>query len=79
MEFAYKLGRGVDNLEQPFKISLPSGEILWSNSWIRNISVVIYGRELFVDLIAIKLQDFDVILETDFLSYYNAKFDSQKR
>ncbi|GMN63829.1 hypothetical protein TIFTF001_032890 [Ficus carica] len=33
LEFAQKLGRGVDNLEQPFKTSLPSGEILWSNFW----------------------------------------------
>ncbi|GMN21605.1 hypothetical protein TIFTF001_040066 [Ficus carica] len=28
LEFAQKLGRGVDKLEQPFKTSLPSGELL---------------------------------------------------
>ena len=79
MEFAQKLGRGVDSLEQPFKTSLPSREILWSNFWMRNASVVICGRELFVDLIAIKLQDFDVILGMDFLGRYNAKIDCRKR
>ena len=79
LEFAQKLGRGVDSLSQSFKTSLPSGEILWSNFWIRNTSVIICGRELFVDLIAIKLQDFDVILGMDFLGKYNAKIDCRKR
>ena len=79
LEFGQKLGRSVDKLEQPFKTSLPSGEILWSNFWIRNIPVVICGRELHVDLIAIKLQDFDMILGMDFLSKYNAKIDCRRR
>ena len=39
--FAQKLGRGVDSLDQLFRTSLPFGEILWSNFWIRNTSVVI--------------------------------------
>ncbi|GMN69674.1 hypothetical protein TIFTF001_038717 [Ficus carica] len=41
--------------------------------------VIVCGRELYVDLIAIKLQDYDVILEMDFLSKYNAKIDCRKR
>ena len=75
MEFVQKLGIGVDNLKQPFRTSLPSGEILLSNFWIRNIPIVICGRELYVDLIAIKLQDYDAILEMDFLGKYNTKID----
>ena len=55
LEFAQKLGKGVDRLEQAFKTFLPSGEILWSNFWIRNVLIIICGRELIVDLIAIKL------------------------
>ncbi len=34
---------------------------------------------IVVDLIAIKLQDFDVILGMDFLGKYNAKIDCRKR
>ena len=79
LEFAQKLERGVDRLDQPFRTSLPPGEILWSSCWIRNTSIVICGRELFVDLIAIKLHDFDVILGMDFLGRYNAKIDCRKR
>ena len=78
-EFAQKLGKGVDRLDHPFRTSLPSGEILWSSCWMRNTSVIICGRELYVDLIAIKLHDFDVILGMDFLGRYNAKIDCRKR
>ena len=79
LDFAQRLGRGLNSLVQPFKTSLPSGEILWSDFWIRNAPVVMCGKELFVDLIAIKLQDFDVILGMDFLGKYNAKIDCRKR
>ena len=79
MEFAQKLGRSMVYLAQPFKTSLPSGEILWSQLWIRNAPVVICDRNLEVDLIAIQLQDFDVILGMDFLAKYNAKIDCRKR
>ncbi|GMN24121.1 hypothetical protein TIFTF001_049122 [Ficus carica] len=75
MELAQKLGRGVVNLKQPFRTSLPSGEILLSDFWMQNVPVIICDRELYVDLIAIKLQDYDVILGMNFLSKYNAKID----
>ena len=55
------------------------GEILLSDYWIRGAPIVICGRELYVDLVVIKLQDFDVILGMDFLGKYNAKIDCQKR
>ena len=79
MEFAKKLWRDVDNLKQPFRTSLSSGEILLSDFWMQNVSVVICDKELYVDLITIKLQDYDVILGMDFLGKYNAKIDCRKR
>ena len=78
-EFAQKLGRGAVKLDQPFRTSLLSGEILLSDYWIQNVPVVICGRKLYVDLVAIKLQDYDVILGMDLLGKYNAKIDCQKR
>ena len=79
LEFAQKLGGSVRRIEQPFNASLPSGEILWSNFWIQNVPIMINGRELLADLIAIKLHDFDVILGMDFLGRYNARIDCRKR
>ena len=79
LEFAHKLGRGVDSLAQPFKTSLPSGEILWSNFWIENVPISINGGELLVYLIAINLQDFDVILGMDFLGRHNTQIDCRRR
>ena len=69
----------MDSLRQPFRTSLHSGEILLSDFWMQNVPVIVCGREPYVDLIAIKLQDYDVILGMDFLSKYNAKIDCRKR
>ena len=54
-EFAHKLGREAVKLDQPFRTSIPSGEILLSDYWVRNILVVIGGRELYTDIVGIKL------------------------
>ncbi|GMN47951.1 hypothetical protein TIFTF001_017129 [Ficus carica] len=75
MDFTQKLGRKFNRLEQLFRISFPSGEILLSDYWIRGVPIVIYGRELYVDLVVIKLQDYDVILGMEFLGKYNTKIE----
>ncbi|GMN28787.1 hypothetical protein TIFTF001_044280 [Ficus carica] len=53
-----------------------------ANSQLHAVQARIEGpsiTELFVDLIAIKLQDFDVILGMNFLGKYNVKIDCRKR
>ena len=57
------------------RTSLPSGEILLSKFFLRKIPITINGVTLKVDLIAIEMKDFDVILGMDFLGRNNAIID----
>lgn len=49
-------------LPLPFKTSLPLREIMLFDYWVLNVPIVICGRGLYLDLIAIKLQNCNVIL-----------------
>jgi len=64
-----------DRINQPFRTALPSGEILLSNYWLRNVPIIICGRTLYVNLIIISMNDYNVILGMDFLRKYNAVID----
>ena len=54
-------------------------ESLKSQSWFRVIPIVIFGRELYVDLIIMEMYDYDLILGMDWLTRYNAVIDYQKK
>jgi len=58
---------------------LPSGEILLSNYWLRNVPIIICARTLYVNLIIISMNDYDVILGMDFLRKYNVVIDCRSR
>ena len=70
--FAKKLCRGEERIRKTFRTALPSGDVLLSEYWVRQVPIIICDRELHVDLIIIDLKDFDVILGMDFLGKYNA-------
>ncbi|XP_073119265.1 uncharacterized protein [Henckelia pumila] len=61
-----------DNSILGFSISLPSGDELSSDLIIRGCSIQMQGHELYVDLIILKMSDFDVIFDMDWLSCYEA-------
>ena len=54
------------------RTALPSGEILLSEYYLRQVPIVIDGVTLHADLIAIEMKDFDVILGIDFLAKHDA-------
>ena len=58
---------------------MPSGEILKSEFFSRQISMTINGVTLRADLIAIEMKEFDVILGMDFLEKHNAIIDCHHR
>ena len=67
-KLAHIISKPEDRTHQVTRTSLPSGEILESDYVLRNFPVEINGVCVNVNLIAIEIQDFDVILGMDFLS-----------
>ena len=49
-------------------MTLPSGDVMLSNCWLRAVPMIVDDRELFADLIILNMHDFDVILGMDWLS-----------
>ena len=54
------------------RTALPSGTILLSNYWLRDVPIIISGRELSANLIILEMVNYDVILGMDFLGKYEA-------
>ena len=66
-------------LDEIYVVSLPSRENLTSRFSFKEIPVKITGRELLVDLIVLEIIDYDVILDMDWLSKYNATILYRKK
>ena len=64
-KFAVCVSHDCDILMQGFSTSLPSGEILFSSHWLRAVSIIILGCELYIDLVILNMHDYDVILGMD--------------
>ncbi|XP_060974137.1 uncharacterized protein LOC133039293 [Cannabis sativa] len=62
-----------------FGTLLLTGELVISSRWVRSLPVFVRGRELSVDMIELKLEDFDVILGMDWLAIYNATIDCKRK
>ena len=73
------LGRNKDNIRQTFRTVLPTGDIMLSNYWLRIVLVVIFERELSIDLVVLDMVNYDVILGMNFLSKYKATIDCKAR
>ena len=61
-------------LEGRMRVSLPAGDPLFTDS-----RVLIEGQEFPVDLIALDIRDFDVVLGMDWLSRHRATLDCYKK
>ncbi|KAL5548506.1 hypothetical protein UlMin_003737 [Ulmus minor] len=77
--FADCVDRGKDVINQTFRTALPSGDVMISSYWLRNVPIVIFGRELSVNLIILDMRDYDVILGMDFLAKYEATINCKAR
>ena len=75
MKFVDYLDRNKDCMRQDFRTALPSGDVLLSKYRLRDVPIVISELELNVDLIILRMVDYDVILIMDFLPKYRATID----
>lgn len=77
--FAEKLNYAMNRIGQTFRTTLPSGEILLSEFRLEHVPIVIANRELYTNLVVLKIIDYDVILGMDFLGKYQATIDCRNR
>ena len=61
------------------RVSLPTGDPLVSDRVVRDSRVLIRGQEFLVDLVALDMKDFDVVLDMDWLSRHRATLDCYKK
>ena len=66
-------------LEGHMRVSLPVGDLLFSDRVIRDSRVLIRGQEFPMDLVALDMRDFDVVLSMDWLSRHRATLDCYKK
>ena len=78
-KLALKISDSKDRTPRLLRTALPSGEILLSEFVLKEMPIMINGVTLRVDLIAIEMKDFDVILGMDFLGKHNAIIDCRHR
>ena len=65
--FLLNISSGNDRIPKITKTALPSGKFVFSKFSSKQVLIAISGVTLSVDLITIEMEDFDVILEVDFL------------
>ena len=74
-----RLGKLLEQLDVKYNVSLPSGELMNSGQIIRGCTILVDGRDLYVDLIVLDMVDYEVILGMDWLSKYHASIDCMKK
>ena len=57
------------------RVSLPTGDPLFSDRVVRDSKAMIEGQEFPADLVALDMRDFDVVLYMDWLSLHRATLD----
>ncbi|XP_062114690.1 uncharacterized protein LOC133825785 [Humulus lupulus] len=78
--------RIIDGLCRPcdfypvgFGRMLPTGEFVVSKRWVRSLPITVDVRELSVDLVELKMTNFDIILGMDWLEKCGAMIDCKKK
>ena len=66
-------------LEGRMRVSLPAGDLLFSDKVVRDSRVLIGGQEFPTDLVALDMRDFDMVLGMDWLSRHRATLDCYKK
>ncbi|XP_062080635.1 uncharacterized protein LOC133785411 [Humulus lupulus] len=79
MKYVKRLARPPEKLSEVLSTVLPSGEILYSDQWIKRVHIYIDGKELYVNLVMLEMHDYEVILGMEWLSKYNATIDCKKK
>ncbi|KAJ1416417.1 Aspartic peptidase domain superfamily [Sesbania bispinosa] len=76
---ATQLGKSPSSLDETLDVTTPVGEILLADCVYRSCVVSIGGKELFANLIALDMVDFDVILGMDWLASHYATLDCHNK
>ena len=61
------------------RVSLPTGDPLFSDRVVRDSRVLIGGQEFQANHVALDMRDFDVVLSIDWLSLHRATLDCYKK
>ena len=69
----------TQQLEGRMRVSLPTRDPLFSNRVVRQSRVLIEGQEFSVDLVALDMREFDVVLGMDCLSCHRSTLDCYKK
>ena len=78
-EFVKFANLELEPLEFPLTVSTPANKYLIVTHRVRGDSVIVAGRKLVASLIVLCMQDFDVILEMDWLGENCALIDCKAR
>ena len=70
--FIKKIKKVPDVINSPFSVKVPSAKILNSKQLVKPCEVSISGHKLCVDLIILKMHDYDVTLGMHWLSKHHA-------
>ena len=73
--FAAKFDMICDSMTVPIHVSTPVGKPLLVDRVYRSCLISLAGYDTWVDLIILEMVDFDVILDMDWLSVYDAVLD----
>jgi hypothetical protein len=74
-----RIGLACDLECEPFVVRLPNGDKLIGTRGLKEFPISIGGREWMVDLIAIGMLHYDIILGMDWLSRHGAVMDFRKK
>ena len=66
-------------LKGRMRVSLPTGDPLFTDRVVRDSRVLIEGQEFPADHVALDMKDFDVSLSMDWLSHHRATLDCYKK
>ena len=77
--FLYCFQIETQPLEGRMRVSLPTGDPLFSDRVVRDSRVIIGGQEFPADLVTLDMRDFDVVLGMDWLSSHRATLYCYKK
>lgn len=73
-----KLDRTLKVMNNVYSIFLPSGKNVLSQFWFRDVPIIIIRCQLIIDLLVLEMQDYDIILNIDRQTKYNATIVCKK-
>ncbi|XP_073313444.1 uncharacterized protein [Primulina huaijiensis] len=77
--FVKQLGILLVDVESGFRVTVPSGEHMVSNSMVKDVELKLQKNIIRADLMVIPMPEFDIILSMDWLTLNGAIIDFRRR